>query len=681
MFTATINLFSFRYEKIKELLDEYERVKTSINPIMEDLMSYKVDMLDAVVLKGTYMTTWNSLLLERYFKEVESEIHSTILLINDLNDVFDVRIKSIWNELEQTELCKVPEQSPLDVFEFGEQVKVICAGAGPRMNELSQKAKEATFDMIKMFQERIGIAGMDKFKVCDSLKDDQKSIANIGESNSQAEGEPTRARSARMNSVLKNKALGKTDGAEFDEFLITEFSSVCTELVNVLHNKTKDVVLKCVKHALDSIKKRLFHGRSHISYRKVDALKREEAIPFFFADIHLEIPSIVMKPPLDSIQHELNSAIHTIIQTSAMVQRWHKSYSEGGQLLTTMSTMDHKDVLKVVNALASSIQMSKADVQAELEKFNGYEFVWSGDKEEITKNFLEDNPIISDFNQEIQFYERLHDEIEEKFEDTMKVDSIALKTALCKESIKQEIRNWTLKYARTMNENFKTKMIEVDSRIGELTTHLNRQINDLDDVRCAMISINDFKQQEIWLDTEISKVEDCYSLLNKLNVPIPREEMNMVDTLRYGKEKMANKAQEVQYNLLDLQPTLRGDLISQVAQFKIDAEDYVNEYTAMGPMVEGIAPKEASARLIQFSTKFEAIWARFITYSGGEELFGLTVTDYPDVQRIKKELGLLQKLYSLYNSVINAVQGYYDIVWNEVDIEAINGEIIDFQNR
>ena len=33
-----------------------------------------IDMLDAVVLKGTYMMTWNSLLVEEYFKEVEREI-------------------------------------------------------------------------------------------------------------------------------------------------------------------------------------------------------------------------------------------------------------------------------------------------------------------------------------------------------------------------------------------------------------------------------------------------------------------------------------------------------------------------------------------------------------------------------------------------------------------------------
>jgi len=42
---------------------------------------------------------------------------------------------------------------------------------------------------------------------------------------------------------------------------------------------------------------------------------------------------------------------------------------------------------------------------------------------------------------------------------------------------------------------------------------------------------------------------------------------------------------------------------------------------------------------------------------------------------------LLQKLYGLYNAVIDGVNGYYDILWHDVDIEKINGELIDFQNR
>lgn len=98
-------------------------------------------------------------------------------------------------------------------------------------------------------------------------------------------------------------------------------------------------------------------------------------------------------------------------------------------------------------------------------------------------------------------------------------------------------------------------------------------------------------------------------------------------------------------------------------------------------MLEGISPREASDRLNIFMARFDELWRKYSTYSGGEELFGLTVTDYPDLQRIRKELNLLQKLYSLYNDVLEKVTGYYDMAWVEIDIDKINTELIDFQNK
>jgi len=98
-------------------------------------------------------------------------------------------------------------------------------------------------------------------------------------------------------------------------------------------------------------------------------------------------------------------------------------------------------------------------------------------------------------------------------------------------------------------------------------------------------------------------------------------------------------------------------------------------------MVDGIAPREASDRLAIYQAQFDELWRKFQTYSGGEELFGLDVTDYPDLHRIRKELNLLQKLYSLYNAVLETVNGYYDIIWTEVDIDAINTQLLDFQNK
>lgn len=56
-------------------------------------------------------------------------------------------------------------------------------------------------------------------------------------------------------------------------------------------------------------------------------------------------------------------------------------------------------------------------------------------------------------------------------------------------------------------------------------------------------------------------------------------------------------------------------------------------------------------------------------------------TEYPELHKIKRELSLLQKLYSLYNSVTANIDGYNEMLWRDLNIEKINTELLDFQKR
>ena len=73
-------------------------------------------------------------------------------------------------------------------------------------------------------------------------------------------------------------------------------------------------------------------------------------------------------------------------------------------------------------------------------------------------------------------------------------------------------------------------------------------------------------------------------------------------------------------------------------------------------MVEGTPPKEASDRLTVYQARFDELWRKFETYSGGEELFGLPVTQYSDLAQIKKVIFIFNIFYNiiyLYISIIS----------------------------
>ena len=65
----------------------------------------------------------------------------------------------------------------------------------------------------------------------------------------------------------------------------------------------------------------------------------------------------------------------------------------------------------------------------------------------------------------------------------------------------------------------------------------------------------------------------------------------------------------------------------------------------------------------------------------GEELFGLQQHQYPELAKTKKELELLDKLYTLYINVLQKVNGYNDILWCELDFDKIAEEVNIFMNQ
>lgn len=155
----------------------------------------------------------------------------------------------------------------------------------------------------------------------------------------------------------------------------------------------------------------------------------------------------------------------------------------------------------------------------------------------------------------------------------------------------------------------------------------------------------------------------------------------MADSLRYSWKKLKLLVVDVQSNLGKIQTVFKTDLVSTVQRFAVDVADFAAEYAVSGPMVDGIAPKVASERLNVHQRTFDELQRKWDTYSAGEELFSLPVTQYPQLVRIKRELKLLQQLYSLYNDVLAKRSSYFDQLWSEVDLVRMQADMIEFQNK
>ena len=116
--------------------------------------------------------------------------------------------------------------------------------------------------------------------------------------------------------------------------------------------------------------------------------------------------------------------------------------------------------------------------------------------------------------------------------------------------------------------------------------------------------------------------------------------------------------------------------------FVADVNSFYNDWGSNGPTIPGITPMQGHERLQKFKRSYEDKQRRWNEYYAGEELFGLPRTDYPELTKMKKEIDLLEKVYSLYIDVITTVGDYKELLWSDVGekMAEMMAKMDEFQN-
>ncbi|XP_039592867.1 dynein heavy chain 5, axonemal isoform X2 [Polypterus senegalus] len=718
--------FKKNYNKLQMVLEENRRVRSKIQSAFDQLFGPHLVKVDEAIQPGLTSLSWTSLNFEKYLNRVTRSLSDLELLVDRVNDLVEFRIDAVLLDMSSTCLCNLPEDEPCTPEQFAQMTKELCIKGALSLHTKSSLVEEAANELINMLLDMEPLSKEDEDE--ETSKEEHKAESDKEENEGEEEQKSeTRLFSRNANQITPGPVspLTKRKRKDIAEVLEEE----AQELLSHFNHRNVDALLKVTRNTLESIRKRIYSS-SVIHFLENDPAGKQKSSgqPIFRTNIALSIPNISMVPPLDEVQQALNRAVEYIVSVPKGVGQWSKeriskkrmnerkiaalkhdnrdSDSDDGETtfrsvhdgsmsdVSTSATLmapfqaknyykvisENKEIVKLVSVLSTSINSTKKEVLTALERFSCYHHIWQKEREETIKKFIMGNPLLSEFESQILYYRDLELEINSEPE-FITVGSLALYTADLKMALTAETKAWMVDFGRHCNKNYRTEMENIFTFVEEASKKLNRQIKDLDDIRISMAALKEIREQQINIDFQIGPIEESYAMLNKYDLLVAKEEAERVDTLRYTWEKLLGRGNEVQNELVTLQPNFRGELISNVQMFVEDCDNFYKDYEQDGPMVLGLAPQDASDRLIMFQNRFDNLHRKYITYTGGEELFGLPVTQYPQLLEIKKQLTLLQKLYGLYNSVIETVNSYYDILWSDVNIDKINNELSDFQTR
>ncbi|XP_072536415.1 dynein axonemal heavy chain 5 isoform X2 [Salminus brasiliensis] len=651
------------HNKLIEMLRDFETAVSRIPPLLQPLMQPFINCVETALSPGLTTLSWTSLNINTFINHAYEVLQKLEDVAKTITDILECRIERVLVSMSSTALLTLPEEDPVFPQSFLSDTDSTVRSARQTLMIQSQQVERS---MYELFEE---VKRVMKPGEMVNLEDSFQCL------------HPDAKLKTRCQICLPCS------------FYMT-MSQLC--------QKNTEALVKATKRSLDSLRHRLHVVSSPKYHLSSSSSHPVPHAPLFRTSIELAIPNVIFRPSLEEIQSILNKVVTTVLSMAKDIPLWtfsllqHKQFQMEQQAARelgddspvaqlTLKPLDrqlaeHKDVIKAVaqlNSIMSSLKVNAGDVLVDLINFST---LWNQDPAEQVKAFLDTNPSLPEFSSKLSYYSALEAKIED-FPSICTSGPILYDVQSLKLSLTQECRAWKRSYGAALNQRASTDMVEISSFVETVSRQLQRPISDLDDVRVAMAALKEIREAEIRVDATIGPVEESFALLNRHELQFRDGNAERMDSLSYAWKNLKALVVQTQNTLETIYPNMKAELLSEVETFQPTVQTFYSDYDRSGPGVVGLAPREASDRLQVYQAQFDELWRKYVTFSSGEELFGLTVKEYPDLHRIKRELSLLSKLYGLYDSVIDTVNGYSDILWAELNIEKINGELQDFQNR
>eukprot|EP00754_Rhynchopus_humris_P030089 Rhum_TRINITY_DN15257_c1_g1::Rhum_TRINITY_DN15257_c1_g1_i3::g.146501::m.146501/K10408/DNAH; dynein heavy chain, axonemal len=609
------------YGQLTHAIKEYDRVVCRIIPVTRSLMAKNLEILDNAIRPGEISLTWTSMNIDGYISRVHAALHKLDVVVTQVNNIVQNRIQANLKFISSTLLVNLPENQSFSLEQF------------VSLQEKHIKSQSELMDI----------------KNCEVEKAAEDVIFTIlaGQKSAPDAGPPSREDCAASVTTLKSH----------------------------FNNLMFKAILTTTTRSLNLVKKRVGTRGNRTDFMQVGK-------PFFDVHVELSPPHVMLHPSLEEVQRAINQSATAVLKCSKYISPWD---GVDGQETFFEKIAKNKEIVKVVLLLTGGIHGLNKQVMDYLNSFKRYEYLWLLDKQEEYEKFLEQQPTLAMFEQELKRYKAVEDDVE-GIQPSYVIGSLSLDTARLKAALKRESQEWKSQYAKNLHQQASRDLARIQAQMDENDKALQNPIKEedsLEDLRMMMYTLKEIRERESEVDLLFEPVQENYAMLKANNAVIPKDEEEQVGELWHHWRNLRAKAEKRNDEISRLQGGFKSRLTREVDNFQSVVVNFRKDFDDHGPMCEGISPSDAMERLNKYQRLFEDHKRSWTTFQAGEELFGMPVHQYPELAQTEKQLGLLEKLYLLYVKVIQKIKGYSEILW--VDLKQGGGSgfasLVDEVNR
>ncbi|NWV93011.1 DYH8 protein, partial [Machaerirhynchus nigripectus] len=492
--------------QLEGLVQSYEDLREKTPNIFVNLLTPKRNKMEGVLRQGLTMLTWSSVTLETFFQEADEVLHVFRQLLRKVSILNEVQIGSLLKEISTTSLVSLPVDGPIEIKDLLTDNEGYTKECAESLNMKSMHVEDAVQELIDLFEKNYEFPSP---KPSESAGIKERHIA--------------------FESKEKEKEKSPAQGPQSDDSKGSdkeeEFKKNCKDLNAYFSRRLLISLQKATRMSLDRIKRRMSVS-----------IKSEDVTPFLKAEVHLDIPNLVIVPSLDEIQQAINRMIHLTLEVNRGVAQWgqrhlqksilktepgtrqasarlgsHRKKTRKGQIVRKLknfytSVAENEAITKIIVLLSSAGNSLKEGVSEVLQEFDKYKELWTEDKDTKFQEFFATDPSLSEIREEILHYDTYEQEMK-NLKPIILLGPIELHTGPLKKALTIEANSWKMVLCHYLNEEYKKKLLDIMSFINDHIKKLSRPLSDLDDVRLAMEALSTIQEKRLEIDMSMGPIE------------------------------------------------------------------------------------------------------------------------------------------------------------------------------
>ena len=426
----------------------------------------------------------------------------------------------------------------------------------------------------------------------------------------------------------------------------------------------------------------------------------------FEVKFELEEPDIVFRPGLDkaivnNFYDQIQGYVNDILHCCSIIPRIASHLNDQkakNDYLNVVST--HKEVKSMVDQLMHRIH----DVMTRANKIkttqNEFSYLWVDSRTEYMHNFLtygrqltqdevdaleEDEkavkkqyPSLKQFQEQIDFYENLHDQLKgmdntKLIQSWMKIDIKPYKTSLL-----NNIKRWSFVFKKHLMDHVVKSLGELNDFIERADEGLMTQVqeNDYDGLIRVMEFLQAVKERQNTTDTMFDPLQEIIELLRNYGVAIPEESIVQLQELP---EKWANTKRlsviAIQ-QVAPLQAIEVNKLRKKIGDFEVKQNGFRKSFRKMRFFkFKCKQPYEflgaANGMIREQETHMKKLQESSI-------LFEVQIPEFKMLQVCRKEIKMLKQLWDYIFLVQTSVDEWKTTPWKDIDVENMDMECKKF---